>query len=552
MPNDKERLTEEQLNQVLNVLDVLEQHNFQASNYDVEKFTSAYGSMYYNHLYTTPYMVNEQMKNTTLQSIESTVEDIEKALKNPKSSEDILRNYSTNLEIQNMFYKRLIQYISTMPAWNFTYYPVNEMKDSEYKSKEYKADVAILEDFCSRLNFKEEFGMALRQIIRQGVYYCILRDEGNKYVLQELPPDFCIITGRHDYGLLFDFDFQWFLNNYGVDINMYPKVFKRMYRETFKHISQLYNPSKPVDNRNSTFVYWHQCSPDDGFWAWKIQPEVATLVPYFSGIFPQIAMEPEIRKLQESKYMIAASKLLVGIIGFTDNKSGSTSNNINLTPDVLGKFLGVARQGLSKEIGLVALPMDDVKAVEFDTDSQNILDDYNSSYANQSTSSSSALLDTGKLNVFQAKLAAAIDENFVTSLYPMFENFVEYFVNKRTKKYKFRFKFCDVNTPDNRALRLNNVKTFAGMGIVDWQDVARIFDENPFEFKRRLVMSKNSDMDKYLISLMSLNNQSKNNPLGEKKVGRPSIESQTGSLPDNPSSANSIARGSNELAGEVN
>ena len=88
------------------------------------------------------------------------------------------------------------------------------------------------------------------------------------------------------------------------------------------------------------------------------------------------------------------------------------------------------------------------------------------------------------------------------------------------------------------------------MGIVDWQDVARIFDENPFEFKRRLIMSKNSDMDKYLISLMSLNNQSNkngSNPFNEKKIGRPAQPDST-----NDSTANSQARGSNELASEVN
>lgn len=553
----KEKLTEEQLNQVLNAYEVLTNAGYDAvdvSDYDMEKFASAYGSMYYNHLYTTPYMVNEQMKNTTIQQIDAAVEDIEKALKNPKSSEDILRNYSTSLEIQNMYYKRLIQFVANLPAWNFTYYPVNEMKDSEFKSKQYKEDVAVLETFMTRFNCKEEFGAILREVVRQGVYYGVLRDDGYKYTMQELPPDFCIITGRHPYGLLFDFDFQWFLNNYGVDINMYPKVFKKMYRETFKKVSQNYNPSQPVDTRSSTFVYWHQCSPEDGFWAFKIQPEIATITPFYAGIFPAIAMEPEIRKLQESKYMIAASKLLVGIIGFNkDNKSGNGNNQINLTPDVLGKFLGVARQGLSKEIGLVALPMEDVKAVEFDTDSQNILDDYNTSYSNMALASANVLLSTEKLNVFQAKLASAIDENFVTSLYPMFENFVEYFVNKQTKKYKFKIKFNDVNTPDNRALRLNNVKAFAGMGIVDWQDVARVFDENPFEFRKRLAMSKNSGMDEYLTSLISLNNQSsKDNPFNEKKRGRPSIESTTGSTPDNDNTAASIDRGSNELAGEMN
>ena len=76
---------------------------------------------------------------------------------------------------------------------------------------------------------QEEFQKAMRQLMRQGVYYCILRETEDKYTLQELPSKFCNITGRFSSGLLFDFDMNWFIGNYGVDINMYPKIFKKMW-----------------------------------------------------------------------------------------------------------------------------------------------------------------------------------------------------------------------------------------------------------------------------------------------------------------------------------
>ena len=300
--DSKESITEEEVSQVLNAWDFLE-------------FANNYNSQFYNRGYYTPEVVNRQMQNINMNPVESTVKGLEEALRNPKDSESILRNYATNLEIQNMYYKRLIRYTSDMPAWNLTFDVVNLNKESELNSKEYKEDLKILDDFCSKFNFKEEFSIVLRQIIRQGVYYCVLRNEGEKYVLQELPPDFCMITGRHAYGLLFDFNMNWFIQNYGIDINMYPKVFKKMYRDVYKRTSIKYNPSTDVDKRNSSFVYWHQCSPNDGFWAWKISPELATIVPYYSALFPEIASQPIVRKLQEDKYFIEASKLLVGIIG---------------------------------------------------------------------------------------------------------------------------------------------------------------------------------------------------------------------------------------------
>ena len=97
--------------------------------------------------------------------------------------------------------------------------------------------IAVGQWYFMKINFKEEFGIVLRQMLRQGVFFGVLRDDGDRYVLQELPSNFCKITGKFNYGLLFDFDFNWFISNYGVDINMYPKVFKKMYREVFENIS---------------------------------------------------------------------------------------------------------------------------------------------------------------------------------------------------------------------------------------------------------------------------------------------------------------------------
>jgi hypothetical protein len=527
---EKEQLTEQQVNQVLNAFDFL-------------TFSNSYRDTYYN-TYFTPDLINQQMKNVNMQPVDATIEGMEQALKNPKDSEQILRNYATTMENQSMYYKRLIRYFSDMASFNLNYDCVNIEKDSDFKSKEYKEDLKVLDNFCSTFDFKQEFSTVLRQLFRQGVYYCVLRKDGTKYTLQELPPDFCKITGRHAYGLLFDFDMNWFIGNYGVDINMYPKVFKKMYRQVFNKISKAYDPHMPVDKRSSTYVYWHQCNPSDGFWCWKLSPEIATIVPYFSPMFPDMGFQPTVRKLQNNKYFIEASKLLVGILGFNkETKSGQVANQLNMTPDILGKFLGVARQGLSKEIGLIALPVDDVKTVDFDVSDQNIVSDYVKSLSQQGLSSTDVLLTSNKLNSHQSKLASAVDGNVVKSVYAMFADFVDYYVNRETKKFKFHVSFHDLDIPDDRAERETRFKTTASMGIVDIQYAARMFDLSPFEFDRRLLMSKSSGLEDKLISLMSLNNQSA--AMQKNGVGRPSTEGTAAD--DNDSTEASRARGSNEL-----
>lgn len=542
----EERLTEQEVNNVLNAFDFL-------------SFSSGYRDTYYGYNpnatgYFTPDLINQQMQNINMNPIETTVDNIINALKNPKTNEEILREYSMALELQNMYYKRLLHYLSDMPCFNITFDCVNIEKDSEYTSKNFKNDLNVIDDFLNRFDAKEEFKTVLRQILRQGVYYCVFRDDGIKYTLQELPANFCKITGRHAYGILFDFNMQYFISQAGVDINMFPNVFKRMLRSVYRQNEKDYDPAQKVDKRHSSFIYWRQCNPADGFWAFKTNPELATLLPYFAPLFPEVALVPVVRKLQEDKYFIAASKMLVGILGFNkDTKSGQTANQINITPEVLGKFLGVARQGLSRQIGLTALPVDKVEKVEFDTDQQNLETAQTETIAKQSIAESSVLFHQDKLSVHESKLAAAVDANIVKTMYPMFANFIEYFINRRTKHYKFKFEFHDVDIPDDKEARKAMVKDNASIGIVDFQDVARMCDMNIFQLKRRLHLSKSMGFDKEISDLLMPNLH-----FGQQKLGGntsssiPSINSGKVGRPSKPNSDNentiaSYERSSNEI-----
>lgn len=532
---NKDYLSEKEVNQVLNAWDFLE-------------FSKAYNNLYSGGYYT-PDIVNQQMKNINMNPIDISVNEIERALSNPKSSETILRQYSENAELKDMYYKRLIRYYSDMALFNMTFDVVNAYEAKDFKSKEYKNDLRILEDFVGRFNYREEFSIVLRQLFRQGVFYCIFRDDGNKSTLQELPADFCQITGRFSHGLLFDFNMNWFIGNYGIDIDMYPPIFRKMHRKIFKNRNlKGYDPSAPVDTRNTSFVYWQQCSPAYGFWCWKINPEIANIVPYFAPLFSETSYKSIIRGLQNDKYFIEASKLLVGIVGFNkDAKSGQVANNINMTPDMLGKFLGTARQGLNKQIGLVALPMEDIKVAEFDTSDKNILNDYIKTTSKQSSPSSDVLYSDEKLNSHQSKLASAIDVNIVNSMYPMFSSFIEYYVNAKTSKYKFRIKFNDFNIPDEKTDKYNRFKDMTALGLFDIQQAARVVNMNVFELNRSLMISKSFDISNKLEFITNYaENGDSTSPTPkvgiQKKRGRPPKPES-----DNDNTEASNARGSNEL-----
>ena len=81
---------------------------------------------------------------------QSTIEQLEQALANPKDSEDILRNYATYLENTNMYYKRLVRYFPDMAAFHMNYDCINIEKDSDsfilsYNEYESMCEVTIVE-----------------------------------------------------------------------------------------------------------------------------------------------------------------------------------------------------------------------------------------------------------------------------------------------------------------------------------------------------------------------------------------------------------------------
>ena len=220
------------------------------------------------------------MKDISLHPVQATLDTINKALLDPKNNEDNLIGYSEFFELNSMLYKRLLHYLSDMLSWNVQYTCVNIKDDKEYLSPAYKKDYSKMVDFFYHMDIKNEFRTALRQMIRRETYYTFFRNDANKYVFQELPREYARITAKWEYGLVFDFSMLWFIQP-SVDIDMYPPIFKKYYNEVFKNgkPGAFYDPATSIDNRSGSWVYYHQTSPEDGFWPFKLSPEIITNVP---------------------------------------------------------------------------------------------------------------------------------------------------------------------------------------------------------------------------------------------------------------------------------
>jgi hypothetical protein len=474
-----------------------------------------------------PQLLNSRMQEMTLRSPSSAVtsENAVRALENPKNSEKELLAMSEYFEITSSPYRRLLNYMADLLSWDLTYYckeSKNPKEKIDYTSKHYKDDLDIIKKFLFCFDIKKEFPQVMRQLYREDTFFSVLRDEGeDSYVLQQLPSDYSLITGRWDYGLLFSFDYSFFLRQ-GIDLDLFPPIFKETYRKLFtKNNVDSYDPSININLRgDSSWVYFCDCSPNDGFWAWKLNGEKTVRTPYFSGLFPDLANQNFIRNLQKNSFLNQAIKLLSGQVPMLNKETKATVKDAYaMSPEVLGKFLQLMRSAIAESVNVVAAPLDDIRGIEFEGNN-----DIQSSWTRNTLGSAGInanFLYSGgdyRMNQVETMISLDIDTLAAQEIYPFFNKFLEYYINKRTKYYKFGFSLEGSNIYLDRQRRLDTQITLMGQGIILPQRVSAAIGMNPFVFQAQLDEARANGWVDNLTPIIPAAQQSG----AETKTGRPS------------------------------
>lgn len=458
----------------------------EAEVWDILKFAENFGigNLYGNAM--TPFLLNQRMQDISMSPMQATENSLLEAMKNPKGSETALMGFSEDFENNNQIYKKLINYLSDMASWDLTYTCTNS-KYEDYKSPSYNKDLDVVKDFIDSFDYKKEFRIALRQMIRNEAFFCTTRFDSKRLLLQELPssPTYTMITGRWDYGLLYSFNFLWFLLP-GVDLRLYPRFFSEKFNEMWDG-KQRYMPALPPSDRGeSSWIYWRDISPDIG-WSFKISPEIATRIPYFSAYFLDLIQMPLMRALQKNINMSAASRLLVGQIGTLSKDAGAKLKDaFNISPALLGQFLSLVKSAIGESMKVAAAPLDNLQAVSYPYEGSLYQNFIRTSLSTTGVNTNLLFTSDVRPNMFESQASLNTDEQFIYSLYPQFNAFLNYHINKRTKKYKFNFEFEGTHFFNNRQMRLDNAIKLAAQGIVLPQKISAAIGMNPFTFQRQL------------------------------------------------------------------
>lgn len=441
--------------------------------------------------YLSPSLINDRMKEINLNPLRATEALLERALENPRGSESELRGFSQDFEQNSMVYKRLLTYLSNMLSFDITY--VCDAKSDEYKKPRFEEDMKKVEEFLDSFDYRKEFKIAVREMLRNDAYFGVFRDTGNAYVLQELPPEYCKITGRWSNGFLFSFDMSWF-DQTGVNIDMYPDFFKKKYNEIYEQRKNRggYYPSISAELRGKSFWgQWVDVPASLGV-CFKLTPELATRLPYFSPLFNDLVLQPLMRSLQKNINMAAASKLLMGEVPFLNKEIKATvRDSIAISPSLLGKFMYLVKNALSEAIKVGSLPLENVQGIEFEGDN-DLYDKYlRTALASSGINTNLIFSSSIKPNAIETQLSLDVDEQMMESLYEQFEDFMNYIV-KATKntRYTYYFSFEGTDFSTNRQKRIDQALSLFNLGIVLPQKIAAAYGMKPHHFMKHLELSK--------------------------------------------------------------
>ena len=498
---------------------------------DVIDFSS--GLMAMDGFYS-PFLSNQLLTNLNNNPRLPSAESVKKALNDYKNSGEDLQGFVEFASSFDMIFKRTLYSYANALSFDLQITCKNAYTESDYQSDEYKKDRQTVDNFLTNFDYKKEFYNVLLNVLKRDTYFTWFRKTktGNrgkmKFALQIMPQDYCMLTGYFEKGLLWSLNILYYMQP-GVDLNGFDPSITKTYLRALEIVDS-YVPSAPLNDRKGSYAMWVDVSPLDGAWAWKFDTSSFANNPFLSPYVANVLRNDEIGELQYNKDLIAASGILAGEIKLFDSaKSGQKANQFSIDPKTLGTFMSLVKKGLQSTIKAVAVPLENIKFFQFEDKNPNSYTNELTTTAGIGTGISRVIYSSDKMS--NAELEAALNEVYQTMkpMYAQFNNFLDFYVNQMTSKYKFKFEFVGSNYQFERDARFDKMMKMADKGLVlNSSAWASAVGMNPVTFDRMLAESKYTGwIDKYSQMLLNANTSSyKDNEGGrERKNARDLTES---------------------------
>lgn len=495
---------------------------------DVIDFSA--GLMAVDNFYS-PFLSNQLLTNLNNNPRLPSAESVKKALNDYKNSGEELQGFVEFASSFDMIFKRTLYSYANALSFDLQVTCKNAYTESDYQSDEYKKDRQTVDNFLTNFDYKKEFYNVLLNVLKRDTYFTWFRKTktGNrgkmKFALQIMPQDYCMLTGYFEKGLLWSMN-QLYWTLPGVDLDFYDPSLKRTYQRALENAELNYKPSAPLNERTGSYALWADVSPLDGAWCFKWATDNFANNPFLSPYVANVLRSDEIGELQYNKDLIAASGILAGEIQLYDQaRSGQKANQFSIDPKTLGAFMQKVKSGLNGAAKIAAVPLANIKYFQFEDKNPNSYTNELTTTAGIGTGISRVIYSSDKMS--NAELEAALNEVYQTMkpMYAQFNNFLDFYVNQMTSKYKFKFEFVGSNYQFERDARFDKMMKMADKGLVlNSSAWASAVGMNPVTFDRMLAESKYTGwIDKYSTLMLNANTTAQSNEGGRPRQSGTSL-----------------------------
>lgn len=524
-------------------VDVIDEGSEQAVWNVLDFMAGVYGDLKgFNNI---PY--DARMENSNLIDLNNnpkipTTETLRKAIVNYKDNAELLQDFSEFMKAWDTLYAKIIDVKLSMLNFDISWYVDRYMiKDpKELSSLAFQEDYRRVCKFMSKFKAKQEFRKVAENTLITDTYFCWLRDsygafndddlvldeeqkikKSQNFALQMMPQSECKITGSSVYPntFLWDFNLDYFENAW-VNVDNYDPSLKQAYESILgnKQIRSFVNNTGDLNRVSQSYDGYVRTKINSGAYCFKYDTSNFNAVPPYAKLMREAFSNDELTRLQRSKDVLSANALILGEMKTKkDDKIGNEKNSFIIDPKQVGTLLKIARNMINNaNIKQIALPLEETRLYQFNDMNPKMVDSRMSTVAGQSISSGSMIYTDEKMGQFEQQNALALDFHSIADrLYPQFENFLEFFVNKKTKKYKFKFSVTGSTLPFLRQSKLDNQLKLSNMGMqADATKFSALMGYDSNELESMMMMAKYGGMQDNLTLLMNSNTSTDGSQVG--------------------------------------
>lgn len=222
--------------------------------------------------------------------------------------------------------------------------------------------------------------------------------------------------------------------------------------------------------------------------------------------------------------MISAWYLLAGEIGLLKDTKTSRSDNFAIKPSTMGHFMSIINTGIKGNVKPILLPAENIRGYGFQESNPAMVKNQLTTASGQGASASELIYHDNNLSQFAMQNAIYTDYSFMKQVYGQFSQFLNFFINKKTKKYKFNFVLDGLERDWYRESQVSNMMKLSDKGLtLPPQYFASAMGYNVQDFSRALEEAHYGGMVDNLTILMNINT-TKDGTQTDSQGGRPKSE----------------------------